>query len=319
LFSRLLAQNVTAAISIQDLRKTYGDLQAVDGVSLDVEQGQFFGLLGPNGAGKTTTINILCGLSNKTSGTAALFGYDVVTQYRQARRQVGLVPQEFNFDQFIKVSRMLDFQGGYYGIPRVVRQERVERLLHDFDLWEKRNQPMRALSGGMKRRAIIARALVHQPPIVILDEPTAGVDVDLRKSMWNYFRKMNEEGTTILLTTHYIEEAEQLCDRIAIINHGKIIAHDSTRGMSERLRRESIVVHVHEALTGEQETALSHFNPGVSDDRLEFTLTFDRQDTRYHDLLEKILATGVRVMNIQPVENRLESVFLELTSEERAS
>ena len=233
--------------------------------------------------------------------------------------QIGLVPQEFNFDQFIKVGRMLDFQGGYYGIPKALRAERIEKLLNDFDLWDKRNQPMRALSGGMKRRAIIARALVHQPPVLILDEPTAGVDVDLRKSMWKYFKEMNEQGTTILLTTHYIEEAELLCDKIAIINHGKIIASDSTRGMSERLRRESIMVQVNEAVTEEQVKALSHFEPTVSEDRLELRLTFDRQDTRYHDLLEKVIASGVRVMNIQPEENRLESVFLELTTGEKAS
>ena len=214
------------AITIKNLVKKYSNLTAVNGVDLEINEGEFFGLLGPNGAGKSTLINILTGLCNKTKGKVLLFGNDVVDDYKEARALIGLVPQEFNFDIFEKVYNILDFNAGYFGIAKKDRKKKIEKILRDLGLWEKRNVPARHLSGGMKRKLMIARALLHQPKILILDEPTAGVDVETRKMMWDYLRKLNKQGTTILLTTHYLEEAEALCERIAIINKGKIVKLD---------------------------------------------------------------------------------------------
>lgn len=219
------------AITIKNLVKTYPKSKAVDNISLNIEEGEFFGLLGPNGAGKTTTINILTGLCNKTSGTVKLFDKDVVKDYKDARALIGLVPQEFNLDIFEKVYNILDFNGGYFGIPKKERDKRITELLKELGLTQKRDAVIRTLSGGMKRKVMIARALIHQPKILILDEPTAGVDVETRKSLWKYLKKLNEEGTTILLTTHYIEEAEELCERIAFIHKSKIIKVDNKEAL----------------------------------------------------------------------------------------
>ncbi len=212
-----------SAISIKNLHKNYGKTIAVNGINLEIEKGEFFGLLGPNGAGKTTTINILTGLANQTSGTVKLFGKDVVEDYKEARALIGLVPQEFNFSIFETVFNVLDFNGGYFGIPKKKRHARIDELLKQLGLFEKRNTKMNYLSGGMKRKVMIARALIHKPKILILDEPTAGVDVETRKLLWEYLKKLNKQGTTILLTTHYIEEAEELCERIAIVHKSNII------------------------------------------------------------------------------------------------
>ena len=220
-----------SAISIHNLTKKYPHSVALHGINLEIKEGEFFGLLGQNGAGKTTTIGILTGLTTKTSGEVMLFGKDVEKEYEDARRLVGLVPQEFNFDIFEKVYNILDFNAGYFGIAKEERKKRVEQLLRQLGLWEKRNESMRTLSGGMKRKVMIARALVHKPKILILDEPTAGVDVETRKSLWEYIRELNKSGTTILLTTHYLEEAEALCGRIAIIHHGKIIKLDTKENL----------------------------------------------------------------------------------------
>ena len=215
-----------ASITIKNLIKKYPNVTAVNGINLEINEGEFFGLLGPNGAGKSTLINILTGLCNKTSGDVLLFGKNVIHDYQEARALIGLVPQEFNFDIFEKVYNILDFNAGYFGIPAKERKKRIKKVLRDLGLYEKRNVPAQHLSGGMKRKLMIARALLHQPKILILDEPTAGVDVETRKLMWEYLRKLNKQGTTILLTTHYLEEAEALCGRIAIINKGKIIKLD---------------------------------------------------------------------------------------------
>lgn len=215
------------AITIKDLLKTYPSTEALKGVSLQIKGGEFFGLLGPNGAGKTTIIQILTGLCNKTSGEVKLFDKDVYEDYQEARALIGLVPQEFNFDIFEKVYNILYFNAGYFWIPKKEREQRIEKVLTDLGLWEKRNVQTRTLSGGMKRKLMIARALIHDPKILILDEPTAGVDVETRMSMWEYLKKLNKKGTTILLTTHYLEEAEALCKRIAIINKGRIIKVES--------------------------------------------------------------------------------------------
>ena len=215
------------AISIKNLVKEYPNLTAVDNISLEIKQGEFFGLLGPNGAGKTTTIGILTGLINKTSGDVKLFDKDVVENYLDARKLIGLVPQEFNFDIFSTVYNILYFSAGYFGMPAKERPAKIKQVLEDLRLWDKKDSKARELSGGMKRKLMIARALMHTPKILILDEPTAGVDVETRKYMWEFMKKLNKQGTTILLTTHYLEEAEALCERIAIIHKGKIVKIDT--------------------------------------------------------------------------------------------
>lgn len=219
------------AISIQDVRKRFGSLQALDGVSLAIEPGEIFGLLGPNGAGKTTLISVIAGLARADSGRAEVMGADVVGDYRKARRMLGVVPQELVFDPFFTVREALDFQSGYFGIRD--NRDWIDEIMHNLDLTEKANVNMRALSGGMKRRVLVAQALVHKPPVIILDEPTAGVDVELRQSLWNFVRRLNRDGHTIVLTTHYLEEAEMLCNRIAMLKAGRVVALDSTRNLLE--------------------------------------------------------------------------------------
>ncbi len=307
---------MSTAIDIQNLTKSYGDVHALRGIDLEVSAGCFFGLLGPNGAGKTTTINILSGLSNKTAGDVRLFGHDLQKEYRYCRRLVGLVPQEFNFDQFSKVRKILEFQGGYFGIAPDECHVRADALMKQFDLFEKQDTPARWLSGGMKRRLMIARALMHQPRLLILDEPTAGVDVDLRRSLWTFLREINEKGTTILLTTHYIEEAEALCDTIAIINHGRIIDLDSTRNMSNRLSRESIIVTSQDLVPQTVADQLADYEPEITGEGYELILTFNRETIPYDQVLRRLSDTGLSIANLRPVDNRLEKVFLHLTRSE---
>jgi len=301
------------ALQISDLRKDYGRLTALDGIDLVLQAGEFFGLLGPNGAGKTTSINVVAGLCVKTQGSVHVFGHELHRHYRACRRLIGLVPQEFNFDQFTQVKKILMFQGGYFGIPRGECERRADQLLEEFDLRDKAEVPARMLSGGMKRRLIIARALVHQPRLLILDEPTAGVDVDLRRALWKLVRRLNREGTTVLLTTHYIEEAEALCDRIAILHHGRIIANDATSALVNRLTRESLNVSFDAPLPGDAAARLQAFAPQVAPDARSLTLTYDRSQTTYEHLLQGLLDAGPPITAIRPVENRLEQVFLQLT------
>jgi ABC-2 type transport system ATP-binding protein len=236
------------AITVQSLVKTYEEVEALKEITFSVHKGEFFGLLGPNGAGKSTAISILTGLCNKTSGDVLLFGKDVVNDYKEARALIGLVPQEFNFDIFEKVYNILFFNAGYFGILAKERKKIIEKVLRDLGLWEKRHTQARHLSGGMKRKLMIARALMHKPKILILDEPTAGVDVETRKKIWTYMKKLNESGTTILLTTHYLEEAEALCERIAIINHGKIIKLDKKENLlrlhGKDAKLEDVFIHL---------------------------------------------------------------------------
>lgn len=213
-----------AALKITGLVKRYGEATAVNDVALTVPEGQFFGFLGPNGAGKTTTINCITGISTLTAGTIKIFGVDNVRNYREARRLIGLSPQEFNVDIFAPVWKILDYMGGYYGIPAAERAARIEKLLARFELESHRTKKFQELSGGLKRRVLLARALIHDPQLLILDEPTAGVDVELRRELWRYFRELNEEGKTIILTSHYLEEVEELCSRVAVIAKGKIVA-----------------------------------------------------------------------------------------------
>jgi ABC-2 type transport system ATP-binding protein len=224
----------TPALQITELVKRYPTgTEALKGVSLDIAPGEFFGLLGPNGAGKSTLIHCTTGLAQPTSGDIRIFGHDAIDHYKDARIAVGLAPQELNIDWFLTVEETLDYHGGYFGMPKRERRERTKELLAEFSLTEKRNDRTRTLSGGMKRRLVLARALMHRPRLLILDEPTAGVDVELRLELWHYVQRINGEGTTILLTTHYLEEAEQLCSRIAFINHGEIVATGTSRDLAE--------------------------------------------------------------------------------------
>lgn len=229
------------ALDVQNLQKTYKTgTQALKGIDLEIPQGSFFGLLGPNGAGKSTLIHCIMGLAIPTGGNASVFGHDIVSDYRAARTNVGLAPQDINLDWFLSVEETLDYHGGYYGMPKKERKERIDELLEDFSLTEKKDQSTRTLSGGMKRRVVLARALMHRPKMLILDEPTAGVDVELRLDLWNYMKKVNKEGTTILLTTHYIEEAEELCDNLALINGGEIIKTGTTADLKKFYKKKTL-------------------------------------------------------------------------------
>ena len=236
---------MTTALSIQGLEKVYGNgFKALKGIDLTVKQGDFFALLGPNGAGKSTTLGIVSSLVQKTAGRVSIMGHDLVTDTFAAKQCLGVVPQEFNFNQFEKVYDIVITQAGYYGLAEKQVASHAQSLLTALDLWDKRNEPARSLSGGMKRRLMIARALIHQPQILILDEPTAGVDIELRRSMWEFMKKLNENGTTIILTTHYLEEAEQLCKNIAIINNGEIVTNTSVKALLSQLQTETFVLDV---------------------------------------------------------------------------
>src|SRR3990167_7535229 len=238
------------ALSVKALKKIYPNgVAALKGIDLDVEQGDFFAMLGQNGAGKSTTIGIICSLINKTSGSISVFGYDTDTHLQEAKSLIGVVPQEMNFSLFDKISHILIHQAGYYGIPANVAEKRMETYLKEMGLWEMRDQPAVRLSGGMKRRLMIARALMNEPKLLILDEPTAGVDIELRHTLWRFLRKINEEGTTIILTTHYLEEAEQLCKNVAIIDHGEIIEHANMKSLINRLNVQTLILDIEKPLT----------------------------------------------------------------------
>jgi ABC-2 type transport system ATP-binding protein len=229
------------ALEVKDLKKVYDSgTQALKGIDLEIPEGSFYGLLGPNGAGKSTLIHCITGLAIPTSGKAFVFGNDVVSEYQEARSMIGLAPQEINLDWFMNVQDTLDFHGGYYGMRKNERKKRSEQLLKDFGLLEKRKDRAQFLSGGMKRRVILARALMHKPKLLILDEPTAGVDVELRLELWQYMKKINKQGTTILLTTHYIEEAEQLCDNIALINQGQIVQTGTSKELKKHYKQKTL-------------------------------------------------------------------------------
>lgn len=231
-----------SALSIQAVKKAYGDLQALTGVSLEIEQGEFFGLLGPNGAGKTTLITTMAGLCKPDSGTVRVMGYDVQKDFRLARRQLGVVPQELVFDPFFTVRETLQFQSGYFGLRK--NDDWIEEIMANLDLTNKADTNMRALSGGMKRRVLVAQALVHRPPVIVLDEPTAGVDVELRQSLWQFVSRLNQAGHTIVLTTHYLEEAESLCGRIAMLKQGRLVALDTTANLLAKYRPPGAPVRV---------------------------------------------------------------------------
>lgn len=306
------------ALSIGNLRKTYaGGVEALRGVSLELPPGDFYALLGPNGAGKTTVIGIVTGLVNKTAGTVSVFGDDIDRHPQAARKHIGVVPQELNFNIFEKVIDIVVNQAGYYGIPRRIALPRAEELLAQLDLYDKRNEPSRTLSGGMKRRLMIARALIHRPRLLILDEPTAGVDVELRRGMWTFLQQLTGGGTTILLTTHYLEEAEQLCRHVAIINHGEIIAAGTIRDILSRLHSETVVLEL-ATDDAEKAAALLADHTARIVDKATIELDID-DDRRVGDIVVALEQGGVGVRMVRGKAGRLEEVFMRLTAREQAS
>jgi len=297
------------ALEVKNLRKVYeGGLEALKGINLSIPQGSFYGLLGPNGAGKTTTIGIITGLVNITGGSASVLGFDSVTEFRQARKLIGLSPQELNFDVFFSIGELLELQAGYYGLSNKEAKERTTIMLEQFGLSEKRNSRARELSGGMKRRVQIAKALVHDPQIVILDEPTAGVDIELRHMLWNYLRKINEEGKTILLTTHYIEEAEQLCETVSIINDGKIIATDSPDKLTQAHGMSGLEITLTSEVANLQLDPWTYNN---IDGKIHVNMNHPEKEMA--KVINQILEQGGGIENVQIYRSSLEDVFLKLT------
>ena len=303
---------MTVAIDIQNLSKTYGNgFEALKGISLRVEQGDFFALLGPNGAGKSTTIGIVSTLVNKTSGSVSVFGRDVDTHVYETKLDLGVVPQEINFSQFERVRDIVMTQAGYYGLPRKLASERCEKYLRQLGLWDKRMERSRSLSGGMKRRLMIARALVHEPRLLILDEPTAGVDIELRRSMWDFLTAINEAGTTIILTTHYLEEAEQLCRNIAIIDHGSIVENTSMRALLQELDSETFVLDTPSDL-GDRLAAvdLGGINAEIRKvDEHCFEVT-TASGTAVNAVFQALSEKGIQITSMRNKTNRLEQLFL---------
>ena len=306
----------TPALALRNLRKTYTNgLEAVRGIDLEVAEGEFFALLGPNGAGKSTIIGIVSSLVRKTGGTVEVFGHDLDRELNAAKSCIGLVPQEFNFNQFEPVVEIVVNQAGYYGIPRALAQQRAETYLRQLGLWEKRREIARQLSGGMKRRLMIARALVHEPKLLILDEPTAGVDIEIRRSMWDFLRGINAQGTTIILTTHYLEEAESLCRHIAIIDRGAIIENTRMQTLLGRLHLETFVLDLRQPLAGLPEI------PGYPLRRIdEYTLEVDvAREQGLNALFPQLSALGIEVSSLRNKTNRLEELFLRLVDKSEAA
>jgi ABC-2 type transport system ATP-binding protein len=297
------------AISIKDLEKTYSNgFKALKGISLDVEEGDFFALLGPNGAGKSTTIGVLSTLVNRTSGLVSIFGKNVDTHVYETKLDLGVVPQEVNFNQFEKVRDIVMAQAGYYGLPRKLASERCEKYLRKLGLWEKRDDRSRSLSGGMKRRLMIARALVHEPRLLILDEPTAGVDIELRRSMWEFLTGINEQGTTIILTTHYLEEAEQLCRNIAIIAEGKIIENTSMKLLLAELDSQVFVFDSADELKSDFEIDLEGVSVKITDSHT-FELTVPAV-IQINEVFASLDRKSIPVRSMRNKTNRLEQLFL---------
>jgi ABC-2 type transport system ATP-binding protein len=297
------------ALSVRGLTKTYSNgVQALKGVDLEVEQGDFFALLGPNGAGKTTLIGIITSLVNKTAGEARVFGHDIDKELEAAKACIGVVPQELNFNMFETPFTIVVNQAGFYGIPRAVARERAEKYLKQLQLWDKRNGISRGLSGGMKRRLMIARALMHEPRLLILDEPTAGVDIEIRRSMWDFLRDINARGTTIILTTHYLEEAETLCRNIAIINGGRIVERDGMSRLLRRLHTQTFVLNLRDSLA--QAPQLQGYLTSLIDDHtLEVEMS---KEESLNDVFALLSARNIEVLSMRNKVNRLEEIFMRL-------
>ena len=305
----LLRETMIAALTIENLSKVYDNgFHALKGIDLRVEQGDFFALLGPNGAGKSTTIGIISSLVSKSGGKVTVFDTDIDIDFASAKKHIGIVPQEFNFNQFVGAEDILVSQAGYYGLPAKIARERAQRYLKKLGLWDKRNVPSRMLSGGMKRRLMIARALVHEPRLLILDEPTAGVDIEMRRSMYEFLKEINENGTTIILTTHYLEEAEALCRNIAIINHGKIVENTSMRGLLRQLNQEVFILDCADTLA-EDVTVEGFVTRRLDEHSLEVEVAKGQSINEVFSELDKM---GVRVGSMRNRANRLEEMFVKL-------
>lgn len=297
------------ALEVKDLKKTYANgVEALKGISLNVQEGDFFAFLGPNGAGKSTLIGIISSLVNASSGNVNIFGTSVQNNRSRAMSYIGLVPQELNFNQFEKPLEIIVNQGGYYGIKRKVALERAEKYLRQLQLWDKHDVPSRMLSGGMKRRLMIARAMINQPRLLILDEPTAGVDIEIRRSMWEFIRGINEKGTTVILTTHYLEEAEELCRNIAIIDHGEIVQNTDMKSLLSTLEIETFVLDIRDPISKVPEIEGMEFNLR---DETTLEVSLPKQQS-LNALFAALDGTGLRVESMRNKANRLEELFLRL-------
>ncbi|MDW6003011.1 ABC transporter ATP-binding protein [Vibrio mangrovi] len=300
------------ALELTDLRKIYaGGFEALKGIDLTVKKGDFYALLGPNGAGKSTTIGIISSLVNKTSGKVAVFGHDLDKEMELAKLSLGLVPQEFNFNQFETVEQIVIQQAGYYGVPRAQAKERAKKYLSQLELWEKRKERSRNLSGGMKRRLMIARALMHEPQLLILDEPTAGVDIELRRSMWDFLKQLNQQGITIILTTHYLEEAEMLCRNIGIIHRGELIENTSMKALLSQLQVETFILDIHPSAT-----SVPQLTDVLSQKNVDGSLEIEIEKTQgLNHVFRQLSDHNVRVLSMRNKANRLEELFVSIVKE----
>lgn len=300
---------MTTALSIKNLTKVYdNNFSALNGISFDVEAGDFFAVLGPNGAGKSTTIGIISSLVRKTSGAVEVLGKNIDTHFSEAKQDLGIVPQEFNFNMFEKVEAIVIQQGGYYGLPRAVAKVRAEKYLKKLGLWDKRNESARMLSGGMKRRLMIARALIHEPRVLILDEPTAGVDIELRRSLWTFLEEINAAGTTIILTTHYLEEAESLCRNVAIIDSGSIVYNASMRELLKSLNKETFVFDV--AVTIKHPPIINGFSVRLIDEHC-FEVEVEKSQS-LNNVFSQLTHQSIEISSMRNKSNRLEELFISM-------
>ncbi|MCG7538886.1 ABC transporter ATP-binding protein [Pseudoalteromonas sp. CO348] len=306
---------MTIALNIKGLKKVYSNgVEAVKGIDLEVQEGDFFALLGPNGAGKSTTIGVIASLVNKTQGSVAVFGHSIDTHLEDAKSNLGLVPQEFNFSQFETLNQILVTQAGYYGVPRDVAHQRAEKYLKQLGLFDKKDKQARTLSGGMKRRLMIARALMHEPKLLILDEPTAGVDIELRRSMWDFLREINKQGVTIILTTHYLEEAELLCRNIAIIDKGTIVEHTTIKALLAKLDKETFVLDLKPPM---QPVALDGYQfTTVDDHTIEVEVA---KSQGLNGVFTQLTEQGNQVLSMRNKANRLEELFVGLLEQGRGA
>ena len=300
------------AIVFKNVKKNFGKLEALKGIDLTIEEGEFFGLLGPNGAGKSTLINILAGLAKPSSGSIKVMGYDVIQDYQYARRSLGIVPQELVFDPFFNVREMLQFQAGYFGKGRE-NDDWIDEVIEGLDLKDKANTNMRMLSGGMKRRALIAQALVHKPPVIVLDEPTAGVDVELRKRLWQFIKKLNQQGHTIVLTTHYLEEAETLCSRIAMMDQGKVVALDKTKNLLKRFSAKNLNLRLD--LKGKKIPAsIQNLMQNLDHHSISFLI---EEIAEVEFIIGELKKTKIKILDMDLTNSDLENVFLKLTGSKK--
>jgi len=300
------------AILFNKVKKNFGKLEALKGIDLTIEEGEFFALLGPNGAGKSTLINILAGLAKPSSGSIKVMGYDVIQDYQNARRSLGIVPQELVFDPFFNVREMLRFQAGYFGKGRE-NDDWIDEVIEGLDLQDKANTNMRMLSGGMKRRALIAQALVHKPPVIVLDEPTAGVDVELRKKLWQFIKKLNQKGHTIVLTTHYLEEAETLCSRVAMMDQGKIVALDNTKNLLKRFSAKNLNLRLD--LKGKKIPAsIQKLMKNLDQHSISFLI---EEITEVEFIISELKKSKIKILDMELTNSDLENVFLKLTGSKK--